>query len=212
MPLQVAGIERVPAALGGLHLGRDHGVGVDLRVIGPRRRLAERGDRQPLCVGVQPAAVGADPGRRPEPLQMLQRRRHGDVVSFEQTVVTGQRPPHRQRLRRRERGVEPRHRPHHPTVGRVAVEQLPTQRCPRNRVTARQQQLQRLDVDRAGQAEPGRLTARPLPRHLTRRGRRGTWRSTPPSPSPTTRGGSSPAASAPGTSRPLAGTCLSAIG
>ena len=34
MPLQVAGIQRLPAAIGGLHLGRDHGVGVDLRIIG----------------------------------------------------------------------------------------------------------------------------------------------------------------------------------
>ena len=36
-----------------------------------------------------------------------------DVVRFEQTLVAGQRPPHRQRLRRRERRIEPRHRPHH---------------------------------------------------------------------------------------------------
>ena len=205
MPLQVAGIQGEPATLGGLHLGRDHGVGVDLRVVGPRCRLAERGHRQPLGVGVQPAAVGADPGRRPEPFQMLQRRRHSDIVGFEQPVVTGQRPPHRQRLRRRERGIEPRHRPHHPAVGRVPVEQLPTQRRPRNRVTARQQQLQRLDVDGARQAEPGRLTSRPLPRHLARSGREVLGVVLRRRPRRRRMQGSSPAASASGIFPPARG-------
>ena len=51
--LQVAGIERVPAAVGGLDLGRDDGVGVDLRIVGPRRRLTERRHRQPVRVGMQ---------------------------------------------------------------------------------------------------------------------------------------------------------------
>ena len=107
-------------------------MGVDLRVVGPRGGLTERRHRQPVRVGVQAAAVGADPGRRPEPLQMRQRRGHRDVVSFEQPVVAGQRPPHRQRLRRRERGVETRHRPHQPTVARVPVEQLAPKRCARS--------------------------------------------------------------------------------
>ena len=75
MPLQVAGIERPPAAIVGLHLRRDHGVGVDLRVIGPRRRLAERRHRQPARIGMQPATITADAGCRPEPLQMLERCR-----------------------------------------------------------------------------------------------------------------------------------------
>ena len=34
-PLQIAGVERQPASIGGLHPRRDHGVGVQLRVIGP---------------------------------------------------------------------------------------------------------------------------------------------------------------------------------
>ena len=171
VPLQVAGVEGQPAAVGCLDLGRDDGVGVDLRVIGPRGGLAERGHRQPVGVRVQAAAVGADAGRRPEPLQMRQRRGDGDVVGFEEPVVAGERPPHRQRLRRRERRVEPRHRPHHPTVGRVPVQQLAPQRCPRRWVTARQQRLQRVDLDPTRQAEPGRLAARPHTRDLTRRRR-----------------------------------------
>ena len=75
VPLQVAGVQRQPPAVVGLDLGRDDGVGVQLRVVGPRRRLAERGHRQPERVGVLAAAVDPHPGRRPEPLQMLERRR-----------------------------------------------------------------------------------------------------------------------------------------
>ena len=117
MPLQIAGIERQPPALDGLHLRRDHGVGVDLRVIGPRRRLAEHRHRQALRVRMQPAAVMSDPRRRPEPLQMRQRRGDGDIVSLQEPVVARQRPPHRHRLRRRERRIKPRHRLDHPPIG-----------------------------------------------------------------------------------------------
>jgi hypothetical protein len=46
--LEVAGVEREPPAVVGLHLGRDDAVRVDLRVVGPRRRLTERSDRQSL--------------------------------------------------------------------------------------------------------------------------------------------------------------------
>ena len=115
VPLQVAGVERQPATVGGLDLGGDHGVGVDLRVIGPRRRLTERRHRQPAAC---PGAAGApferirvvDPNRS----RCVERRGDGDVVRLEQPAVAGQRPPHRQRLRRRERRVEPGHRPHAP--------------------------------------------------------------------------------------------------
>ena len=96
VPLQVAGVERVPAAVGCLDLGGDDGVGVDLRVVGSRRGLTERRHREPVRVRVQAAAVGSDAGRRPEPLEVRQRRSDGDVVRFEQPVVAGQRPPHRQ--------------------------------------------------------------------------------------------------------------------
>ena len=169
MPLQVAGIERPPAAIVGLHLRRDHGVGVDLRVIGPRRRLAERRHRQPARIRMQPATIATDPRRRPEPLQMLEHCVHGDVMSLEQAAVAGQPPPHRQRLRCRERRIEPRHRLHHPTITSDPIDQLAPERCPRNGVTARQQQLQRLRLDGARQAETGRLPPAPHARHLTGR-------------------------------------------
>ena len=82
----------------------------------------------------------------------------------------------------------------------------------RNRVTARQQQLQRLDLDRAPKAELGRLTTRPDTRHLTRRRRqvlgvvtrRRRRRRRMQSRHPKDR---------PGTHcRPLAGTCLNFMG
>ena len=94
MLLQIAGIERHPPALDGLHLRRDHGVGMDLRVIGPRRRLPEHRHRQALRVRMQPAAVAPDPRRRPEPLQMRQRRGDGDVMGLQEPVVARQRPAH----------------------------------------------------------------------------------------------------------------------
>ena len=50
VPLQVAGVERQPATVRRLHLGGDDGVGVDLWIVGPRRRLAERRHRQPVRV------------------------------------------------------------------------------------------------------------------------------------------------------------------
>ena len=71
----------------------------------------------------------------------------------------------------------------------------PTERRPRHRVTARQQQLQRLDVDRRRTdraRRPGGPTTRPAPHPAPPSG---TGCSTPPSPPPTTRTASSPAAS-----------------
>ena len=79
-----------------MDLGRDDGVRVDLRIVGSRRRLAERGDHQPVRVGMQPAAITADASGGPEPLEVLERGGDGDVVGFEQAFVVGQRPPYRQ--------------------------------------------------------------------------------------------------------------------
>jgi hypothetical protein len=92
--LQIAAIQRHPPTISRLHLRRDHRVGVDLRVIRPRRRLAEHRHRETLRVRMQPATVAADPRRRPEPLQVRQRRRHGDIVGFEEAAITRQRPTH----------------------------------------------------------------------------------------------------------------------
>ena len=131
MLLQHPGIQREPAAVDGLHLGRDHQMGVQLRIIQPGRRLPERPHRQPLRIGMQPAAVRTDPGRRPEPLQIVDHRPHGDVVTLGQAGVAGQRPPHRQRLRRRHRRIKPGHRPHHPTIRQRPIAQREPERRPR---------------------------------------------------------------------------------
>jgi hypothetical protein len=98
MTLQVSGVQREPAAIQRLRLRGDDGVGVDLGVVISRRRLPERRDRQLAALGMQPPTVDPHPGRRPEPLPMLEHLRHGGVVGGEQPGVAGQRPPHAQRL------------------------------------------------------------------------------------------------------------------
>ena len=168
MLLQIAGIERHPPAVGGLHLGRDHGVGMDLRIVGTRRRLAEHRHRQTLRVRMQPAAVTADPRRRPEPLQMRQRRGDGDIVGLQEPVVARQRPAHRTGLRRRERRIKPRHRLDHPPISSDAIDERIAERCPHSRVTALQHGLQVVAPDLARQSETSGLAARPDPRHLAR--------------------------------------------
>ena len=202
MPLQVAGIERPPTAIVGLHLRRHDDVRVDLGVIGPRRRLAERRHRQTLRVRMQPSTITADPRRRPEPLQMLEHRAHGDVMGLQQAAVAGQPPPHAQRLGSRKRRIKPRHRLHHPTITSDPINELAAERCPRNGVAARQHQLQRLRLDSARQTETGGLSPAPDARHLTRRCRSGTACSTPLTSPPTKRESSSPAASDPTPDRP----------
>ena len=197
MPLQVAGVERVPAAVGGLHLGRDHGVGVDLRIIGPRRRLAERRHRQPVRVRMQTAAVGRGSGSstRTAPDAPAPRSTATSWASSSRSSPVSAHHTDSDFGAENVASNPDTARTSRPSA-RVPVQQLATQPCPRCRVTARQQRLQRVHLDPTRQAETGRLTARPHPRHLARRRRRGTARSTPPSPPPTTRAGSSPAASA----------------
>ena len=90
----------------GLNLRRDDCVGVDLRVVGPRGRLTERRDGEAVGIGMQTAAAGEDGVVDPNRSD-AERRRDGDVVGFKEPVVAGQGPPHPQRLRRRERRVEP---------------------------------------------------------------------------------------------------------
>ena len=81
VPLQEPGVQGPPPPIDGLDLGRDHGVGVELRVVGPGGGLAERRHRQPEGVGMQPAALMPDAGGRPVPLQVApaprSRRRRG---------------------------------------------------------------------------------------------------------------------------------------
>ena len=141
----------------------------------------------------------------PNRSRCVERRRHGDVVGVEQAGIAGERPPHAQRLRRRERRVEPGHRPHHLPVRRRPVAQLVAQRRPRDRVTALQQHLEIIGLDPSGRARarpPAGRSTPPAPRPAPAPG---TACSRRPSPSPTTRTTSSPATSAP---PPPAGTCL----
>ena len=128
VPFQVAGIQRPPPPIRCLHPRRDHGVGVHLGVIGTRRRLAERGHRQPVHVREHPGAVHPHACGCPKPLEMGQGRRHGLVMHFQDPRVTGEGPQDTHRLRSRERRIEPRHRPHQRAVGAVAVNQRRTQR------------------------------------------------------------------------------------
>ena len=100
---------------------------------------------------------------------------------------------HRQRLRRRQRRVEPRHRADHPTVRQRPIPQRAAEHLPGRRVTTGQQQLQRLGRHLARQAERGglaRRATRPAP-HPARRS--GTACSSAPSRQPTLRTSSSPA-------------------
>ena len=124
-------------------------MGVDLRVVQPRRRLAERGDRQSFRVGVQAAAVRADSGCCPVPLQGVDRRLDRGVVRVEQTLIAGERPPRRQRFRGRDRGIETGHRPHNTTIGQGAVDQRVAERDPRVRVATREEPFETLSVNRA---------------------------------------------------------------
>ena len=151
---------------------------------------------------MQPAAVTADPRRRPEPLQMRQRRRDGDIVSLQEPVVARQRPAHRHRLRRRERRIKPGHRVHHPPISSDAIDERVAEPCPRNRVTALQQGLQVVAPDRARQSETGCLAARTRPPAPRRARRSNSGCSTSPTPQPTTHGSSRPAASDPPPDRP----------
>jgi hypothetical protein len=118
---------------------------------------------------MQPATVAADPRRRPEPLQMRQRRPDGDIVSFQETAVTREHPAHRDRLRCGKRGIEPRHRLPHPAIGKRAVDERIAEPCPRYGVMARQQPLQRVGVDLPRHTERGGLAPRPPTRRLAGR-------------------------------------------
>ena len=118
---------------------------------------------------MQPGTIGTDPGRRSEPLQILDDRRHGDVVAFGHTRVTGQRPPRRQRLRRRQCRIKPRHRTHHSPRCRRPIAQRVAPRRPGNRITARQQPLECFGCHVTRQPQPGSLCAGPQAGCLARR-------------------------------------------
>ena len=105
--------------------------------------------------------VHTNPSRRPEPLQVLERCSHGDVVRFEQAGIAGERPPDAERLGGRERGIEPGHRPYHPAVGQRPVDERGTQGRAICWVPALQKCSKIVSVDRVVETEPSRLPARP---------------------------------------------------
>ena len=86
-----------------------------------------------------------------------------DIVRFGKTRITGERPQHAQRLRRRHRRVKPSHSTDHLAVGQRAVLQRETQLDTRHRVSPGQQTLERPGGDRAIQSEQDGLLAGPLP-------------------------------------------------
>jgi hypothetical protein len=137
-------------------------MGVELGVVLPRGRLLERSHHQPTGIGMLADAVAPHPGGRPVPLQVLEHRPHCNIVRLHHTGIAGEAPPHRHRLGRRERRIEPRHRRDQPALGVIAIHQRPAQPCPRHRVMARQQRLQVLGRHRTRQAQPVRLAAKPL--------------------------------------------------
>ncbi len=108
--LQIRRIQRIPAAIGQLHLGGGDPVGVQLGVVLPGRGLGEERHRQPDGVRIGPGPVHPDTGGGPEPLDMIHHRLHGQIMGLPPAVVAGERPQHRHRLRGGEGAVEAGHR------------------------------------------------------------------------------------------------------
>ena len=167
MPLQVAGIERPPPAIVGLHLGR------------ASRRACGSGDRRPATSsgGTSPSSGlgcpdaaghhhdGSSSSTRtaPDARAPRSRRRHGPPRGDGRRSATTTRSA--TSAPRTSRQSPP---PHGPLDHRGdAIDQLAAERHPRNGVTARQHQLQRFRRDGARQSEIGRLPPAPDARHLT---------------------------------------------
>ena len=162
MPFQHSAVERVPAAVGGLDLGGDDDVGVELWVVGSARRLAEHADREPTGFGMEPCPVRADAGGRAVLLDHLDRGVDGSVVALGEALVAGESPQHRHRLRCRERRVVAGDRLDEVPLLVDAVEQFPTERLPRERVTTQQDCFETVGCDLADESEVGCLFASPL--------------------------------------------------
>ena len=136
MLLQIAGIERHPAALGGLHLRRDHGMGMDLRVIGPRRRLRNTAVDKPCVSGCNRRRhAGSTSSTQPLPdAPTPPRRRHHGPSG------TGRRPttPSTRTATSAPRTSHQTPPPHGPPVHRAsdAIDERIAEPCPQNRVRA----------------------------------------------------------------------------
>ncbi len=160
--LQHSPVEGVPAAVGGLDLGGDDDVGVELWVVGSARRLAEHANGEPTGLGMEPCPVRADAGGRAVLLDHLDRCVDGSVVALGEAFVAGESPQHRHRLRCRERRVVAGDRLDHVPLLVDAVEQFPTERLPRERVTTQQDRFETVRRDLADEAEVRCLLAGPL--------------------------------------------------
>ena len=170
-------------------------MGVQLRVVLPGGRLAERRHGQAVSVGVLAGAVDPHPGGGAVALDVLEHGPHRDVVRLEQPGIAGEPPPHRQRLRRRERGVEPGHGGDQPALGVVRGRRA--RRPSRVPVVGSwpDSSASRSSVDTVpDEAEAVGLAAQPLPLAVRARPRPGSGCSSAPRPRRCWRGWSSPAA------------------
>lgn len=158
--LEEASVEREPAAGRVLDLGADHGVGVQLRIDGAGGVLAEHRHGQALGVDLEDAVL-PPPGDRPMDLEPVERRQHGGVMSGEHLGphpgVGRERPQHRDRLRGRERRIEPTRR---------GVSEPPTKRPAGRRMAPFEQRLQRVRGDSVVEPERRPPTAVPTPRRF----------------------------------------------
>ena len=136
-------------------------MGVELRVVLPRRGLLEHRHGEPGRVGeLAPAAV-PHPGRAPVGLEVRERGLDGDVVGVEHALVAGQAPPQRHGLGGGEGGVVAGDGADELAVlGDLVPERVP-ETDTGGRVEARQQILELLLADRPRQPEAIGLPARP---------------------------------------------------
>ena len=118
---------------------------------------------------MQPAPGCSDPRRRPEPLQMRQRRRHRHVMRLQQPGVTGQRPPHRQRFRRQNVASNPATARTRRPSARYRSNNSRPNRDPETGSRPDKRASNCSTSTRPASPNPAACRARPHPRCLTRR-------------------------------------------
>src|SRR4051794_31118240 len=107
-------------------------MGVKLRVVLAGSGLPERSHDQAVDVRVLAGAVDPYAGGGAVALEVVEDGAHREVVGFEQARVAGQSPPHRERLRRRERRIEPRYGGDEVALAAVAVDERGAEPYPRH--------------------------------------------------------------------------------
>lgn len=143
-------------------------MGVDLGVIRAAGVLTEHGGDQAARVGIVPPCPGPDPGRGRVRLQVLEDGGDGGVVRREPARVAGEGPHDRHGLGRGERGIEPDHRPHHPTISEDPIGKPASEPCTGSGVTALQHGHQVLALDLPFQSQPSCGVTNPDTRLLPR--------------------------------------------